>query len=62
MNNSKQRKERLYMKYIVWIKEDGIWQEQGEGPMTLREAERIAREIRQDCGVRTKVLPVGVEP
>lgn len=50
------------MKYLVWIKEDGCWVEQGDGPLTKLQAERIAREIRQDCRVPAKVLPVGIEP
>lgn len=48
-------------KYIVWINEGAGWEEQGEGPLTLKQAERIAREIRQDCGCRALVRPVGVE-
>jgi hypothetical protein len=49
------------MKYIVWINEGNRWEEQGEGPMTLKQAERIAREIRSECRCRAKYLPVGVE-
>jgi hypothetical protein len=49
-------------KYIVWIKEDGRWIENGEGPLTLKQAERIAKETRKDCGVAAKVLPVGIDP
>lgn len=48
------------MKYIVWIREDGQWVEQGDGPLTEKQAARISREIRQDCGCAVKVLPVGV--
>ena len=44
-------------KYRVWIKESGIWQDCGEGEMTLKTAERIAKEVKRDCGVMTKVLP-----
>lgn len=48
--------------YIVWVKEDGRWEPNGEGPLTLKQAERIAKETRQDTGVPTQVLPVGQEP
>jgi len=50
------------MKYIVWIIENrgGIWEENGEGPLTLNTAERIARETPGCHAV--KVLPVGREP
>ena len=52
-------------RFDVWVREfresDG-WVQQGEGPFTRTQAERIAREIRVDCGVPTKVLPEGVEP
>lgn len=50
------------LKYIVWVRENGRWAEQGEGPFPLATAERIAREIRKDCHVRAIVLPEGVEP
>lgn len=50
------------MKYIVWVKDDGRWQEQGDGPLTKKEAERIAGEIRRECRCPAKVLPVGMEP
>ena len=51
------------MKYIVWVKEnDGVWVENGDGPLSFKEASRIAREIRQDCGVPSRVLPEGQEP
>jgi hypothetical protein len=33
-----------------------------DGPLTQKQAERIAKEIRKDTGVATKVLPVGTEP
>ena len=50
------------MKYIVWIieKRGGIWEENGEGPLTLKTAKRIARETPGCHAV--KVLPVGREP
>jgi len=50
------------MKYNIWIKEDGEWVPQGEGPFTLATANRIAKEIRIDCRCATRVLPVGVTP
>lgn len=49
-------------KKIVWIKENGSWVEQGDGPLTPKTAERIAREIRQDFGIPVKILPVGQTP
>jgi hypothetical protein len=45
------------MKYIVWVKQNGIWHEQGDGPLSEREAKRIAREIRQDCHCPTQIRP-----
>jgi hypothetical protein len=48
------------MKYIVWVKEDGKWEENGDGPLTEIQANRISREIAKECGCRTRVLPVGV--
>jgi hypothetical protein len=45
------------MKYIVWIKENGAWVEQGDGPLTKKTAERIARELREDFGSKTEVRP-----
>ena len=45
----------MAQKYIVWIKEDGRWVEQGDGPLTLKTAERIAKEIRRDCRVAARV-------
>lgn len=50
-------------KFIVWIKERGSpWEEQGEGPLTKAQADRIASEIRKECGCPTRVLPVGMNP
>ena len=51
-------------KYIVWIDErDGEgWQEQGDGPLTLRQAERIAINIRNYCGCRILIKPEGYSP
>ncbi len=51
------------MKYVVWVKERGhAWEPNGEGPLTLKQAERIAKETKQDCRVPVKVLPVGEQP
>jgi hypothetical protein len=50
------------MKYIVWIKEYGLWVEQGDGALTLKQAERIAREIRRDCRCPAIVKPLGINP
>ena len=61
-------------KYIVWIKcafddegrripkEEHVWEEQGDGPLTARQAERIAREVAHDFGCRTIILPIGRTP
>jgi hypothetical protein len=49
-------------KYIVWIREDGKWVEQGDGPLTQKDADRIAREVRRECRVQTKVCPAGLDP
>lgn len=50
-------------KYIVWIKEGKTsWNQQGDGPLTTKQAERIAKEIKEDFKCQTKILPVGVEP
>jgi hypothetical protein len=49
------------MKYLVLVDEGNGWEECGEGPMTQKQAERIAREIRQYCAgeqpVRTLAEP-----
>ena len=50
------------MKYVVWVKENEKWVQNGEGPLTFKEASRIAREIREDCGVPSRILPKGQEP
>lgn len=50
------------MKYIVWVREGGYWYPNGDGPLTKKQAERIAREVRQECRVNTKVLPVKNQP
>ncbi len=50
------------MKYIVWVKENGQWEPNGDGPLTLKQAERIATEIRRECRVATKVLPANESP
>lgn len=54
--------KRLSPRFIIWLREEGEWVEQGDGPLTQVQAERIAREIRQDFGLRTKILPVGQAP
>ena len=52
------------MKFIVWIKdlEFKIWVPNVDGPLTEKQAQRIAREIRKECGVATKYLPIGMDP
>lgn len=51
-------------KFIVWIKEKRQqWEPNGDGPMTQKAAERIAKEIRQGCpGTLAKALPTGNDP
>lgn len=49
-------------KYVVWLKQDGNWTKQGDGPLGQATAERIAREIRADFKVPVKVLPEGDSP
>lgn len=44
-------------KYIVEIRENGEWTDCGEGYLTQKQAERIAREIRQDTGTPTRIRP-----
>jgi hypothetical protein len=46
------------MKYLVFIDEGNGWEPQGDGPLGLKTAERIAREIREECHVKTKIEPV----
>jgi hypothetical protein len=48
------------VKYIIWLKEDGLWVEQGDGPLTRKTADRIASEIRKDFGIPVRILPVGM--
>lgn len=50
------------MKYIVWLRDDGTWAPNGDGPMTRRDADRVAREIRKDFGIATRVLPPEMDP
>lgn len=38
------------MKFIVWIREDGQWVEQGDGPLSKVTAERIALEREAIAG------------
>lgn len=45
------------MKYLVMIKENGQWVEQGDGPLTAIQAARIEREIKRECRVQTKIVP-----
>lgn len=49
-------------KFVIWLKENGHWIEQGDGEMTLKTAERIVRELRQDFGGAYKILPAGSTP
>ena len=49
-------------KFVVWVKEGGKWEENGEGALTRNQAVRIAAETRHDCGCPTRVLPQGVDP
>lgn len=56
------RRVGLAEQFVVWIKEDGQWVEQGDGPMGRATADRVAREIKQDFDIAVKVLPVGQEP
>lgn len=46
------------MKYLVFIDEGNGWEPQGDGPLGQKTAERIAREIRTECKVKTKVEPM----
>jgi len=46
------------MKYIVWVKENGLWSENGDGPMSEKTARRVAKEISK-MGYATRVAPVG---
>lgn len=45
------------MKFIVQVKENGVWEDNGDGPMNEQTALRVAREIRKECGVQTRVVP-----
>lgn len=49
-------------KFVVWVKENDKWEEQGDGELSQATAERIAKEVRHDCGCRTQVLPAGQQP
>lgn len=50
-------------KFIVWVKERGEeWAPNGDGPMTEKTAERVAKEIRKYCGARAVALAEGNEP
>lgn len=48
------------MKQIVWVKIGNNWEENGDGPVTQKQGERIAREIMRECGNFTKVLPLNI--
>ncbi len=50
------------MRYIVWLREDGKWVEQGDGSLPKATAERIASEIRRDFKINVRVIPVGQQP
>ena len=50
------------MKFVIWIKEDGVWVEQGDGEMSRATCERIVRELRRECGGTYKILPAGIVP
>jgi len=62
------------MRHVVWLKYNsaqaqvhqeptGVWQTNGDGPMGLKTAQRIAREIREHWpGIQTKVLPENQTP
>jgi len=50
-------------KYIVWIREPGRhWEPNGEGELTEKQAQRIARETVRDFHIPVRVYPVGQEP
>ena len=60
-------------RYIVWLKFNekaaaihkepaGVWMPNGDGPMGPKTAERVAREIAQEFGIQTRVLPEGDTP
>ena len=51
------------MKHLVWLKEtaDARWEPNGDGPLSEKTAQRIAREIRH-LTAATRVLPVGTDP
>lgn len=50
-------------RWTVWIRErGGEWEEQGDGAMPRKQADRIAAEIRRECGCLVKVLPAGETP
>jgi hypothetical protein len=63
-------------KYIIWLRfcrghwndlddiPEDYWVEQGDGPLTAKQAERISREISAGSGfwIRTLTKPVGLNP
>ncbi len=42
-------------KFIVYVREDRKWAENGDGPLSHKEAERIARDIRRECGCQVLI-------
>lgn len=55
-------KPRRRKAYIVWVKEDKIWEPNGDGPVSLKTGERMVREIQAECRVPARVLPEGESP
>jgi hypothetical protein len=51
------------MKYLVWVIEraGGRWEPNGDGELTMKQAERIVKEIRSLC-FAVRVRPVGYGP
>lgn len=49
-------KRKTNMKYIVEIKENGVWEPNGDGPMGKATAERVARELQAMFRVATRVV------
>ena len=61
-------------RFLVWIKcnakqaelnelEEGVWMTNGDGPMSRKTADRVARDIGKSFkGIRTRVLPEKQKP
>lgn len=49
-------------KFVIWVKEDGNWVEQGDGEMTKKTCDRIVSELRHEMGGVYKILAAGVVP